>query len=308
MPLPFFAKANGFHQGYIGVVHWNAMAAMVTFVLVALPFLLVIVSTVSRRTYLQLLAIGVIVAATFSYYITVTQIMGRNARYYYPSLSFVVLAAFVAAFAQADEPRIRITYSNILPRIALGFLIVMAALPGPVRTFSIKMWGEHVIGTPVFVKAKTQYRMAASNPLPQLGWWIGIERMVDVLTCLPQGSIFAASEYGIIASGFPDLVIIDLVGLHDKVIAHRGFSADYVISRKPDLIWFPHGDYTYEVADILDNSSFQKDYEYYPGAYNFGIAIRKDSERYSEIKKVISREFRRIYPWYNLSDYVAVPM
>ena len=132
--------------------------------------------------------------------------------------------------------------------------------------------------------------------------------MCDLLDRMPQGITLAASEYGIIGSRFPGLTIVDLVGLHDSTIAHHGFSAAYVCSRKPDVIWFPHSDYTYAVATILDNHAFQQDYEYYPGAYDYGIALRKTSSSYASMKDAVKREFGRIYPEKHLADYIAEPV
>jgi hypothetical protein len=316
LPLPFFAKANGFYQGYIGAGQWNAMEAMLTFGFASLPFLLVIVAMATKRTLPLLAAIGFVIVATFAYYATVTQIMGWHARYYYPSIAFVVLAAYIAAFSRADGHSIpttnnllsRVSYGNLMIRIFIGLLVVVTVWPGPIQKLAINLWEESVIGKTIAVKPITQYRVLAARPLPQLGWWQGTERMGDVFSQLPQGTIVAASEYGFLASKFPDRTIIDLVGLHDRVIAHQGFSAEYVISRKPDLIWFPHGDYTQIVASLLDSSSFQHEYEFYPGAYNYGIALRRNSERYLNIKEKIRRDFLRTYPWYNMADYVAVPV
>jgi len=132
--------------------------------------------------------------------------------------------------------------------------------------------------------------------------------MTALLERMPKGVVLAASEYGIIGSHFPDMTIIDLVGLHDKIIAQGGFSAKYVFSRKPDIIWFPHSDYTHEVAEILDSDTFALRYAYYPGAYDYGIALRKTSSLFSAMKMEAEEEFLRVYSGLRMSDYIAEPV
>jgi hypothetical protein len=125
---------------------------------------------------------------------------------------------------------------------------------------------------------------------------------------MPQGVVFAATEYGFLGSEFPDLTIIDLAGLHDRTIAHGGFSAAYVFSREPDLIWFPHWEYTHAVAQMRDNPAFVRDYDYFPEAYRHGIALRKSSDMYAAMKYEAEREFSRVYPGMRMSDYMAEPV
>jgi hypothetical protein len=186
--------------------------------------------------------------------------------------------------------------------------IAILALPGSVQGFAINAWSEKVIGTPVADRPTTQYRVFADRQLPKLGWWAANDKMSELLNHLPKNTVIAASEYGFLASRFPDLTIIDLIGLHDRVIARNGFSAEYVLSRRPDLIWFPHEDYTHIVAQLMDNITFQQEYEFYPGAYNYGIAIRKTSDQYTKIKDVIGKDFLKTYPWYDMANYEAVPI
>lgn len=46
--------------------------------------------------------------------------------------------------------------------------------------------------------------------------------MTALLERMPKGVVLAASEYGIIGSHFPDMTIIDLVGLHDRSLLRAG--------------------------------------------------------------------------------------
>ena len=308
VPLPFFAKAGGFYQGYTGTTTWNAMKEMLVFHNAAMPCLIVLVSTTSRKVVPRLVAIGVVVIATFGYFATVTQIMGWQARYYYPSIAFVFLAAFTAISpgdsATVKTP-IRASHSAFTWRLLVGVAILLPILSSTINHAAVHLWRKYVIGTPVAIHANTQYRKLNNATLPPLGWWGSTIAMDALLERMPQHIVFAASEYGWLGSRFPHLTIVDLAGLHDRTIAHQGFSAAYVLSRKPDLIWLPHTEYTYAVAELLDDPTFQRDYEYYPEAYDYGIALRKNSEFYAAMKAEANREFSRIYPGLNMSDHLA---
>lgn len=308
LPLPFFAKGNGFYQGYLGVAKWNAMTEMLLFCTAALPCLLVLVSAASKQSLLRLGVIAAVVIATFAYYATVTQIMGWQARYYYPSIAFAILAAFTAQASEATTSPTPSSRHSSTWRLLAGLAVLLPALSPPVRGVAAHLWEKHVLVPPAAVQSVTRYRPSTDRALPALGWWDSIMAMGDLLEDMPQGTSLAASEYGWIGSRFSHLTIVDLVGLHDRTLAHRGFSAAYVLSREPDLIWFPHGDYTFAVAQILDSPVFQSDYEYYPKAYDYGIALRKSSKSYAGMKEAVTRGFSRAYQGLSMSDFVAEPV
>ncbi len=308
VPLPFFAKGSGFYQGYVGATKWNAMTEMILFYTAAMPCLVVLASTASKRILPQLFAIAVVVIATFGYYATVTQIMGGQSRYYYPSIAFLFLAAFTAISSYAITTPTQPLCIAITWRLLVGLVILLPALSSPLKHLATDLWEKYVIGSPAAIHHVTQYRKAQDRPLPPLGWSNSVMAVSDLLERMPPEIVLTASEYGWLGSRFSHLTIIDLVGLHDRTIAHHGFSAAYVLSRKPDLIWFPHGDYTYAVAQILDDAGFRRDYEYYPNAYDYGIALRKKSKIYAAMKAETEKEFFRIYSGLNMSDYLAEPV
>ncbi len=124
---------------------------------------------------------------------------------------------------------------------------------------------------------------------------------------LPSGTIFAQSEYGYVGAKAPNIHIIDLVGLHDPYFAHNGFSASELINRQPDLIWFPHYHYTKIIASILNSKEFWEQYDYFPGAFDYGIAIRKASPKYQEIYNAINKSWRETYETRSMKDYLATP-
>lgn len=307
LPLPFFVKRGGFYQGYVGAFKWNAMEYMLDFCVAAIPCLLVLVCTIRQKAIPQIAAIGVAVLVTFGYYATVMQLMGWQSRYYYPSIAFCFLAAFISIELHAATPTLA-QCTTISWRSFAGLMILLPVLSPSLRQEAISRWEKHVIGNPKAVQCVTQYRRSTDARLPSLGWWNGIQAMGALIARMPPGIAFASSEYGQIGSRFPDLTIVDLTGLHDRTIAHHGFSTACLFSRSPDLVWFPHGDYTHAVALILDDPVFRCDYEYYPQAYDYGIALRKTSKVYATMKKELEREFVQVYADARLSECIAEPV
>jgi hypothetical protein len=305
LPLPFFAKAGGFYEGYVGAQKWNAVKETLLFWSAATPFLLLIVATASRAALPQLISVMLVVTATFSYYATVAQIMASSARYYYPSLAFVVLAAFSTAASQPGKDRRPGASDATNARLLVGLLALLPVISGPLRTVATDLWAKHVIGEPSAVRGVTRYQTRAAGAPPELGWWESIKSMHRLLERMPQGTVVAASEYGFLGSRLPALTIIDLVGLHDRTIAHHGFDVDYVLSREPDVVWFPHADYSAAVAAILDHPGFRRDYEYYPGAYDYGVALRTSADASASIRAVFCEEFQRTYPGLDPVDSMA---
>ncbi|PIE52177.1 hypothetical protein CSA37_07980 [Candidatus Fermentibacteria bacterium] len=86
-----------------------------------------------------------------------------------------------------------------------------------------------------------------------------------------------------------------------------GFSAEFVLSKKPDFIWLPHTDYTWFRKVLLDFRIFQMEYDYYPGLFNYGVAVRSESESYHLIMEALEQEFAKQYSEKNLNSYLASP-
>lgn len=302
LPLPFYAKSGGFYDGYIGAYQWNVARYMFTICAAATPFLLVIVVTLSRKSAAQVAAVLLVVGATFLYYGTVMQIMGGQARYYYPSLAFIVLAAYVSVYTRDEE---QAPCLGLGPHFALGLMVLIPALSTSLETKAARIWDTVIIGEPAPIQSAARYETAASEPLPPFDWWTKIEVVSRMLEGMPPEITIAASEYGYIGAQHPDLPIVDLAGLHDRTLAHHGFDAAYIMSREPDLIWFPHLHYTGAVAALRDDPVFQRDYEYYPAVLDYGVALRKTSKAYPAIKAAFEATFAEHYPEWHLPDYRA---
>ena len=308
VPLAFFAKSNGFYRGYLGAQQWNAMREMLTFMGDVLPLFVILFCLVNRRTLLQIGAIVLTVAATWGYLLSVTQIMGFYARYYYPTLPFLVLAVLVAidGHVRKDDgsPSAAVSRAG---RLFLVLIVLVGLIFSGVGSALKKTWSRHVIGCPVAFAPARRYVRPPARRLPVLTWWNGINGVNALLNELPPGIVMAASEYGLIGAAHPQMLIIDPLGLHDRVIARHGFSATRFFSRKPDIIWLPQPEYSHIVAEIVDSAEFTA-YDYYPAVFNAGMAVRRKSPRFGEILRELRTVFARTYPGRDLDDYRAEPV
>ena len=310
LPLPFYAKRAGFYLGYLGANNWNAYGYMLDFFMECLPYLVVIACFITKRAVPRLMVIFLPVVLTFGYYMSVIQIMGFHARYYYPSQAFIVFAAFIAVDCSLKktpkkEPA---TQSTITFRILAVAVLLLLKTNSPIINTAVQLSEKHMIGQTTRFEVQRRYTVQTRTNLPNLEWWDSILQMANLLSKLPSDIVVAASEYGYIGSTLPSVEIIDLMGLNNRYNAKNGFSADYLFSRHPDFIWLPHPDYSYITKEILDSSIFAYQYEFYTEAYRYGVAIRKASPYFNNIKTVLERDFSRLYPGRELSEYKAEPV
>jgi hypothetical protein len=147
--------------------------------------------------------------------------------------------------------------------------------------------------SPIPPQGSRCHRSAGESPLPLWPFGKGA----------PNGTKFAMSEYRYVGSQALQVHIIDPLGLHDPFFAHHGFSTDEFFSMNPDLIWLPHPDYSKINASILDSPEFWREYNYYPSAFDYGFAIRKDSA--DAIIEEVNKAWRKAYRELEITAYLA---
>jgi hypothetical protein len=99
--------------------------------------------------------------------------------------------------------------------------------------------------------------------------------------------------------------VIYLGGFHDSEIALHGFNAEAFLARKPDLIWMPHTDYTYQRGLLFTSPTLLRDYTIIDGAATYGLAIRKDSPYRTQIDAAVQTMWNKRYEGYPMSDYIV---
>jgi hypothetical protein len=127
----------------------------------------------------------------------------------------------------------------------------------------------------------------------------------DLIAPLPPGTTVAATEVGYLGERASRINVIDLAGLNDTDIALHGFNMSRFLQRKPDLIWMPNTDYTYQRGIMFSDPAFLAQYNLYADAGNYGIAVRKDSPVRAQIDHQLSIFWSKLYPGTNPSSYLV---
>jgi hypothetical protein len=300
LPLSFYAKAMHAYEGFQN--DQNALKFFFIGSLAALPFLGIVCATVTRNQVALLAAFLLPVAATFLYLFTVRQIMGLNGRYYLPFLPFLIVPALLSA-GLALEFETRSALTRISAAILGVFLVWVGASPVWLRVSDeyLRLIMPRPIPTPLLVTS-------SSKPLPETEWFKTIRCLGNyMLSRLPPGASMAASEVGYLGAASPHSTIIDLVGLNDTHIATHGFSMDYLLRLGPDVIWFPHLDYTGLRAGMLKDPRLFDQYIVIAGAFTYGLAIRRDSPFLAQIEVGVHAVWGKLYPQgEKLEDYIVV--
>lgn len=215
------------------------------------------------------------------YALFATQVMPYQQRFLYPvlpALLFVGARASVRLWARLPEGLGSAHRDAVQRGIAMAVL-VGALFPAAVdvaRSFSSRQVRGELFDYDLFASYQRRYT----------GYW----HRLDAVTRLPDDVVVATTEVGLPAAMNPGKTIIDLTGLNDTMIAHRGFSADYVLNTlAPDLIYLPHLHYTRMRRELMGHPTFGK-YEHRGGALlgtEMGIAVRRDSRHYAALVKAL---------------------
>jgi hypothetical protein len=147
--------------------------------------------------------------------------------------------------------------------------------------------------------------VAARDSIAPGKWFPIVPAIARAVAALPPGATIAASEVGYLACIAPHANVIDLVGLNDTRIGLHGFSMDELLARAPDLIWLPHTDYTGLRATMLEDPRLFAHYIIITNAFNYGIAIRRDSPLRGDIEQAVRAAWSALYPSRSIADYIV---
>jgi hypothetical protein len=293
VPLSYYVKRSGFYQGYLDRGLWNPFKYLELMWKLVLPCAAVFVLVLARRHARIGTVFAVPVVAAIAYYFTVVQVMGAQARFYVPLLPLVISPAALLldrAMARVDTPTL-IPTAALVARVAL---LGLAATTVPL--------GLRAAGRQYDRQVRQEWENAAhvrptrsQNGLPRLGWWSSIQAMSQWVDRAPAGTTVALSEVGLVGARAPHVRLIDLSGLNDRVFAHQGFSAEDLFRRQPDVIWLPPAAYSQIVNAIELSPRLREEYLYYPGAFDYGLALRRESPRMPQILPLVHAAWRTCY-------------
>ena len=283
------------------------------FLLVALasvwPFILAAVMFVRWDSLRLLVVLGLPAMFTWAGLFTVNQIMGHMGRFFFPSLPLVVLAGALLIERWVQDLSGRQMGPEISETLARGVLLRTGLA-------LLLLWGgARLLGAAGRLyqsRAQTQtvarldgYCVPAATPLPELDSWRSSQEIARFAAESPAGTRFAMSEHGLVGALAPEAEIIDVLGLHDPIFARNTFTSPLLWRRLPDVIWMPHPDHTRMVRDILDSDDFWQGYDFYPDAFSYGVALRKDSPHFSLLQALFAARWQAAYPGFRLTDHLA---
>ena len=306
LPLAFYAKRPGYYRGFVGEFTWNPFWFLEIALATVAPFLLAVVLFARRANLRLLLVLLIPAAATVVALFSVNQIMGHLGRFYFPSLPlFVVAGALVAdRWVQGLHAAPKLTARTLrsaLLRTACALFVLLGgarALEAAGRAYEDRAQSQTLA-------AIDGYQIPAAAPLPELDSWQASHEIAHLAAESPPGTIFAMSEHGLVGASAAHAVIIDLLGLHDLTFARSGFSAAELWRRRPDMIWMPHPDHTQMLHDILASHEFWQDYTFYPDAFTYGVALRKNSPKFATLQTRFFTQWKSTYPGFLPEDYLA---
>jgi hypothetical protein len=305
LPLSFYMKSKHGYEGFKEV--WHPELLMMAF-FGACQLYLAAMILLARKQDCRMIACCVTpLVVVFAYFSTVTQIMGFNARYYAPYFALLIVPAMLVIdrwMATKDEA--------VEDRWPGRTLLMRSCITGLMMMSFVALSSEGVQAKIRRVEARkhveyydVQYVMAAKTPLPVIPWDTAMLDMTDKLIAPLPGMTIAATEVGYLGRFAPQDNVIDMAGLNDNEIALHGFNVGELLARKPDVIWMPNTDYTYQRGLMISDPEFLQQYDLYAGAANYGIAVRKDSPRRKEINAQMKVYWSAAYPGLAMQDYLV---
>lgn len=281
LPLPFYAKKSGFYIGYLGIARWNNMEYLTTFALSYAALPLIFYALVFKRASLRQVAIYLLpLILTVGYLSMAVQIMGSEARYYIPSIPFLICGLLQGLILSLPE-------EPTFPLRKLVYALTTVA--------ALLFCSNYLPSFYMAKKMRTAQAQASAIPkdyptsqttVPYDGQWLKARNDInDFLQRYPGKIKFAASEYGYIGACNPDVPILDLCGLHSKAMATAGYNDSDLVKFSPDLIWMVYQEYTGLYHQIVSGPYFQQAYEFHPDLLLFGLAIKRSSPYYNAMEE-----------------------
>lgn len=217
------------------------------------------------------------------YLFFVIQIMPFNQRFYYPLVPPLVFLGVQSAIRLGNRIQESLPAQWDPRRFGAAFAFVLIA----VVAFPLAKVLIHAVM--VLPKANTsRLTLAGDFHARHSKYWYRLDRLAE----LPDDFTFASSEVGVPGAMYPRKTLIDLAGLNETEFARRGFTTSYLLGKlNPDLIYLPHPDYKEQIAAIVSDADFKKNYDYLPSeaiGAGMGVAINRHGRYYSKLRSIFN--------------------
>jgi hypothetical protein len=304
VPLSFFAKQPHYYGGFAGEFAWNPYLFLKVFGRSVWPFVAAVALFADREGWRRALALLLPALGTMLALARFNQIMGHMGRFDYPFLPYFVAAGTLEFDAWLGRVRTtggpaRATLLRRAVLVALALVAVNLSLSSAAEIYASR-------APTAEEELPRSYRVAATRALPELDSWQSGFALAEMAAAAPPGTVFAMSEHGLPGALAPTVTIIDVLGLHDPGFARHGFRAAELFRRAPDVIWMPHPDHVQMVRDMLASDELWRSYAFYPDAFFYGIAVRRDGPNAHDLARTLEDTWARAYPGTAPDDYRAV--
>jgi hypothetical protein len=299
LPLSFYMKSRNGYEGYMR--YWHPTFQLGEFLAGCALYLAVMVWAARARDARMLTVFLVPVVLMAVYLNSVLQIMNDCSRYYLPYLPLLLVPALVVLDHRLGEGaqwwKPRETQGLALRLVGLACLVLLC---WPVLRRGVALAIDRTIERKQYAYDPVVLQTVATSKLPDMPEiWKTVPD--QIFATLPAGATVASSEVGYLGARLQALNVIDLEGLNDTQIALQGFHVPDLLARRPDSIWMPHPDYTWQRGVLMTNPEFLREYELYKDAALSGIAIRRDSPYRAQLEA----NLQRAYPGVVITDYLV---
>ncbi|MDI3282679.1 hypothetical protein [Polyangium sp. 15x6] len=297
LPLPFWVKGTehygaGFARAYRGDNTKLLIPWLGSFWPLFVPTAVEVLS--SPRAFLKkapaidkALVVAVIFLLGYTW-LVMTQIMAQAQRFYYPLVPLLIyLASSSLTRLWALAPR-QAAPSHTGALVAAGALVFALWDVAPSFTTA----GKDLLGAALggsIGRFDMQKHVLEQGPQ---GYWFKLDRFA----ALPDDTVIATTEVGLLGALNSTKTVVDLAGLNEPRFAHSRFSAETLFTVwKPDIIYMPHPDYE-EMTEGIQRHPALADYDVYTKGQiqtsSFGVAIRKSSKYHAQMDAIV-KERRR---------------
>jgi hypothetical protein len=280
LPLSFYTKQIGMSVDLLRSEAWNGVSFFSDFIMLCLPLIAAMAWALyvgylraAYDAYKLLASLAWLIPVTCHclYLISVEQIMGYHGRFYVPGLPFVAASAATLLLGVPRSIEKTETYPRYLG-ISLSVVVIASTVFAHYRT-------------------PTEVRHPAVRETDKYAWQKAVSFMDTLLRKASPGLSVALTEHGYLGARFPEIVLLDLTGLHNPELVQsaRSLPSDAsdnaaatlfteLFSREaPDLIWLPPPDYVRLRKAILTSVKSLPQYSVFPLAGVWGLAVHDDA-------------------------------
>lgn len=296
-PLAAYSKNSGYLEGFAGAVKNHAILTFFAFLVYLFPYVFLHCLCFRREHLKPVLILLLPVAITVCYFFTMVTLMNMGARYEFPFIPYIMASAII--FFTGFKP-----WLDHWKRSAIGIIVFVAIVTG-VRYGDEKSFELSRYFTKDVVPCE-DYILDPPVSYPNVerpGGAKGIDLISGVMKQAPAGVKVVMTEHGMVGARAPQVHIIDVIGLHNRHVAHHGFSAEWLFAQEPDMFWGPHFHYTCINRKIFYAEKFWQHYRFFPGLFSWGISLRVDGPHYQELYRLVDDSIRKQYPGYTLDDF-----